>query len=196
MDGSAGPPSVIQKPHPCLSCLPHGRLGLAPRAKEEGSPRTERCTDPPNAGCAELRHTPKSKTTPFVIGGCGSKPMGCTTHFGTYFSGWIESDVHWGLTDLDFDPWWQKQAKTYQEQATAKASEVMSLPSAPPTPRLWSFCGGTPSPPSSSWSSPAPRPGPQGPVQESSVRPRSCRGPSGVHFTCWARLTWVSFWAM
>ena len=28
-----------------------------------------------------------------------------TTHFRTYFSGWIESDVHWGLTDLDFDPW-------------------------------------------------------------------------------------------
>ena len=27
-----------------------------------------------------------------------------TTHVGTYFSGWIESDVHWGLTDLDFDP--------------------------------------------------------------------------------------------
>ena len=26
-----------------------------------------------------------------------------TTHFRTYFSGnW---DVHWGLTDLDFDPW-------------------------------------------------------------------------------------------
>ena len=28
-----------------------------------------------------------------------------TTHFRTDFSGWIESDVHWGLTDLDFDPW-------------------------------------------------------------------------------------------
>ena len=27
-----------------------------------------------------------------------------TTHFRTYFSGWIESDVHWGY-DLDFDPW-------------------------------------------------------------------------------------------
>ena len=27
-----------------------------------------------------------------------------TTHLRTYFSGWIESDVHWGLTDLDFDP--------------------------------------------------------------------------------------------
>ena len=26
-----------------------------------------------------------------------------TTHFGSYFSGWIESDVHWGLTDLAFD---------------------------------------------------------------------------------------------
>ena len=26
------------------------------------------------------------------------------THFRTYFSGWIESDVHWGLTDLGFDP--------------------------------------------------------------------------------------------
>ena len=27
-----------------------------------------------------------------------------TTHFRTYFSGWIESDVHWGY-DLAFDPW-------------------------------------------------------------------------------------------
>ena len=26
-----------------------------------------------------------------------------TTHFRTYFSGWIESDVLWGLTDLDFE---------------------------------------------------------------------------------------------
>ena len=26
------------------------------------------------------------------------------THFRTYFSGWIESDAPWGLTDLDFDP--------------------------------------------------------------------------------------------
>ena len=26
-----------------------------------------------------------------------------TTHVRTDFSGWIESDVHWGLTD--FDPW-------------------------------------------------------------------------------------------
>ena len=39
-----------------------------------------------------------------------SKPMGShfggfsefTTHFRTYFSGWI-GDVHWGLTDLDFE---------------------------------------------------------------------------------------------
>ena len=28
----------------------------------------------------------------------------CTTHLRTYFSGWIESDVHWGH-DLDFHPW-------------------------------------------------------------------------------------------
>ena len=28
-----------------------------------------------------------------------------TTHVRSYFSGWIESDVHWGLTDLAFDPW-------------------------------------------------------------------------------------------
>ena len=28
-----------------------------------------------------------------------------TTHFRTYFSGWIESDVHWGYGILDFDPW-------------------------------------------------------------------------------------------
>ena len=27
-----------------------------------------------------------------------------TTHFRTYFSGWIQSDVHWGH-DLDFVPW-------------------------------------------------------------------------------------------
>ena len=27
-----------------------------------------------------------------------------TTDFRAYFSGWIESDVHCGLTDLDFDP--------------------------------------------------------------------------------------------
>ena len=33
------------------------------------------------------------------------EPGEFTTHFRTYFSGWIESDVHWGLTDLDFDPW-------------------------------------------------------------------------------------------
>ena len=26
------------------------------------------------------------------------------THFRTYFGGWIESDVHWGITDLGFDP--------------------------------------------------------------------------------------------
>ena len=26
-----------------------------------------------------------------------------TTHFRTYLSGWIESDVHWGLTDLDLE---------------------------------------------------------------------------------------------
>ena len=38
------------------------------------------------------------------------KPMGShfgvgafTTHFRTYFSGWIESDVHWGLADLGFE---------------------------------------------------------------------------------------------
>ena len=31
-----------------------------------------------------------------------------TTHFRTYFSGWIESDVHRGLTDLAFDPWPQE----------------------------------------------------------------------------------------
>ena len=30
--------------------------------------------------------------------------FGAPTHFRTYFSGWIESDVHWGY-DLDFDPW-------------------------------------------------------------------------------------------
>ena len=40
--------------------------------------------------------------------GCGSKPIvpfwaRCTTHFRTYFSG--DWDVHWGLTDLGFDPW-------------------------------------------------------------------------------------------
>ena len=28
-----------------------------------------------------------------------------TTHFRTYFSGWIESDVHRGRIDLDFDAW-------------------------------------------------------------------------------------------
>ena len=30
-----------------------------------------------------------------------------TTHFRTHFSGWIESVVDWGLTDLDldFEPW-------------------------------------------------------------------------------------------
>ena len=28
-----------------------------------------------------------------------------TTRFRTYFSGWIESDVHWGITDSAFDPW-------------------------------------------------------------------------------------------
>ena len=44
---------------------------------------------------------------PFVTHGHGSKPMvpfcdRCTTHFRTYFSGWIESDVRW-LTDLGFD---------------------------------------------------------------------------------------------
>ena len=27
-----------------------------------------------------------------------------TTHFGTNFSGWIELDVHWGLTVVGFDP--------------------------------------------------------------------------------------------
>ena len=43
--------------------------------------------------------------------GQGSKPMvpfgigEFTTHFRTYFCGWIESDVHWGLTDLGFDSW-------------------------------------------------------------------------------------------
>ena len=47
---------------------------------------------------------------PGSLYGYGSKPMGShfgvgefTTHFRTYFSGgW---DVHWGLPDLDFDPW-------------------------------------------------------------------------------------------
>ena len=29
----------------------------------------------------------------------------CTTHFRTDFSSWIESEVHWGLTDLGVDPW-------------------------------------------------------------------------------------------
>ena len=29
-----------------------------------------------------------------------------TTHFRTYFSGWTESNAHWGVTGiLDFDPW-------------------------------------------------------------------------------------------
>ena len=38
--------------------------------------------------------------------GCGSKPMApfwgvrCTTHFRTYFSGWIEWNVHWGITGI------------------------------------------------------------------------------------------------
>ena len=40
--------------------------------------------------------------------GCGSKPtvpfwgFRCTTHFRTYFSGWIESDVHWGMATSVF----------------------------------------------------------------------------------------------
>ena len=41
--------------------------------------------------------------------GHGSKPLvlfwgRCTTHFRIYFSGWIESDVHWGY-DFDVDPY-------------------------------------------------------------------------------------------
>ena len=45
--------------------------------------------------------------------GCGSTPFWdpilvgigeFTAQFRLYFSGWIESDVHWGY-DLDFDPW-------------------------------------------------------------------------------------------
>ena len=44
---------------------------------------------------------PKNRLT----NGRGSKPMApfwgrCTTHFRTYFSGWIESDVHWGPTGV------------------------------------------------------------------------------------------------
>ena len=35
-----------------------------------------------------------------ILGEVNSPPR-----FRTYFSGWIESDVHWGYGILDFDPW-------------------------------------------------------------------------------------------
>ena len=35
--------------------------------------------------------------------GCGCQVGEITSHFRNNFSG--DWDVHWGLTDLDFDPW-------------------------------------------------------------------------------------------
>ena len=42
----------------------------------------------------------------------------CTTHFRLYFSGWIESDVHWGY-DLDFDPWPSSKSLVLAREAKA-----------------------------------------------------------------------------
>ena len=44
-----------------------------------------------------------------------------TTHFRTYFSGWIESDVHWGF-DLDFDPWPDAAKNKMNHQSTLTES--------------------------------------------------------------------------
>ena len=54
-----------------------------------------------------MRFWRRSQEPPLPIGR-GSKPMvpfwgRCTTHFRTYFCGWI--GMFSGLTDLDFDPW-------------------------------------------------------------------------------------------
>ena len=52
--------------------------------------------------CGSPQRRPWVSFDQFGFGnGCGSTTMAsfwgrCTTHFRTYFSGWIESDVHWG----------------------------------------------------------------------------------------------------
>ena len=50
-----------------------------------------------------------------------------TTHFSTYFSGWIESDVHWGY-DLAFDPWPYGYGSKLSHQGTAGFGPCVHLP--------------------------------------------------------------------
>ena len=48
-----------------------------------------------------------------------------------FFSGWIESDVRWGLTDLDFDPWAHgAQAVRFQPLGTIGQKQKSRLPGA------------------------------------------------------------------
>ena len=59
-----------------------------------GSPRA-----PPGTQLHAVRHLAVGQTNGIPFWSVGE----FTTHFRTYFSGWIESDVHWGY-DLGFDP--------------------------------------------------------------------------------------------
>ena len=46
-----------------------------------------------------------------------------TTHFRTYVSGWIESDVHWGY-DLDFDPRERSEREQSEPQKKRKGDDL------------------------------------------------------------------------
>ena len=104
--------------------LKHGVPRLAPSAEQmadsiSGSSRFNQL-----AFCIPPRFLSCRASKPLSTG-CGSKPMGSQfggefiTHFRTYSSGWIESDVHWGLTDLDFDP-----SRAFQQSRNPAPREV------------------------------------------------------------------------
>ena len=76
---------------------------------ESISPTALSRTNSPRPGTKLVVYLPIYVAETWIPFGCGTTPMvplwgRCTTHFRTYFSGWIESDVHWGY-DLAFDPW-------------------------------------------------------------------------------------------
>ena len=99
--------------YPCLaSCSHEVRFDIM--AKRIGPGKAAVHTgEPPERGSEERQSIfvvfpPQFGGGTFPQGGRGSKPMvpfwgRCTTHFSINFSG--DRDVHWGLTDLDLDPW-------------------------------------------------------------------------------------------
>ena len=88
----SSPDSPMQEP------AAPGDIGIGPIAfvsHQRGHPTRLRKIRPT---CVNLAHIAVGKNK-WYHSGVGE----CTTHFRTYFSGWIESDVHWD--DSAFDPW-------------------------------------------------------------------------------------------